>query len=67
MIDFVLTGMDKRMHTSMVLIDLQEAFDTLENGVLLEKMKYFGFRTPVINWFESLKQKFLVFIGNVFF
>ena len=51
----------------MILVDLLEAFDTLENGVLLEKMKYFGFRTPVINWFESLKQKFLVFIGNVFF
>ena len=51
--DFVATGMDKKMDTSMILIDLQKAFDTLGHGVLLEKMKYFGFRTSVINWFES--------------
>ena len=41
LIDFVLTGMDKQMHTSMILVDLQKAFDTLDHGVLLEKMKYF--------------------------
>ena len=32
------------MHTGMILVDLQKAFDTLDHGVLLEKMKYFGFR-----------------------
>ena len=53
LIDFVATGMDKQMHTSMILVDLQKAFDTLGHGVLLEKMKYFGFRAPVIKWFES--------------
>ena len=41
LIDFVLTGMDKQMHTNMILVDLQKAFDTLDHGVLLEKMKYF--------------------------
>ena len=25
--DFVLTGMDKQMHTGMILVDLQKAFD----------------------------------------
>ena len=50
----------------MILVDLLEAFDTLDHGVLLKKMKYFGFRTSVINCFESLKQKFLFCIGNVF-
>ena len=51
--DFVLTGINKQMHTGMILEDLQRAFDTLDHGILLEKMKYFGFRTSVIKWFES--------------
>ena len=60
--DFVTTGMDKQMHTGIILVDLQKAFDTLDHGVLLEKMKYFGFRTFVIKWVESYlsNRKFLV-------
>ena len=67
-IHFVATGMDKQMHTGMILIDLQKAFDTLDHGVILEKMKYFGFRESVIKWFESYlsNRKFLVCIDNVF-
>ena len=37
---FVATGVDKQMHTGMILVDLQKAFDTLDHEVLLEKMKY---------------------------
>ena len=48
LIDFVATGMDKQMDTSMILVDLQKAFDTLDHEVLLEKIKYFGFRASVI-------------------
>ena len=36
--DFILTGIDKQMHTGMVLVDLQKEFDTLDHGVLVEKM-----------------------------
>ena len=53
LIDSVIPVMDEQMHTCMILVDLQKAFDTLDHGVLLEKMKYFGFRTSVIKWFES--------------
>ena len=54
-------------HTGMILADLQKAFDTLDHGVLLEKIKNFGFPRFVINWVESyLKQKILVCIGNAF-
>ena len=51
--DFVSTGMDKQMYAGMILVDLQKAFGTLGHGVLLEKKKYFGYRTSVIKWFES--------------
>ena len=60
--DFVATGIDKQMHTGMILVDLQKAFDTLDHGVLFKKMKHFGFQTSVINWFETYlsNRKFLV-------
>ena len=45
--------MDNQMHSVMILVDLQKAFDTLDHCVLLEKMKYFGFQIAVIEWFES--------------
>ena len=57
LIDFALTGMNRQIHTAMILVDLQKAFDTLEHGVLLEKMKYFGFRTSVIKCFSPIFQK----------
>ena len=66
--DFISTDMDKPMHTGMILVDLQKAFDTLEHGVLLEKMKYLSFRTSLIKRFESYlsNKTFLVCIDNVF-
>ena len=35
--DYIINGMDKGLHTGMILIDLQKAFDTLDYDVLLEK------------------------------
>ena len=45
LIDFIATGMDKQMHTGMILGDLQKAFDTLtlDHGVLLQKKEIFWF------------------------
>ena len=57
------------MHTSMILVDLQKVFDTLYQGLLFEKLKYFGFCASLIKWFESYlsNKKFLIFVDNVFF
>ena len=38
LIDFVLTGMHNQMHAVVILVDLDKAFDTLDHGVLLEKI-----------------------------
>ena len=37
LVDIVATGMDKQMHTGIILVDFQKAFDTLDHGVFLEK------------------------------
>ena len=50
----------------MILVDLQKAFDTLDYAVLLQKMKYFGFRTSETKWFESyLSNKKFSFSSNM--
>ena len=36
--EFFATDMDKQMHTGMILVDLQKAFDTLDHEVFLEKI-----------------------------
>ena len=52
----------------MILVDFQKEFDTLDHGVLLEKMKRFSFWESVIKWFESYlsNRTFLVCIDNIF-
>ena len=68
LIDIVVTCLDKQMHSGMILVDLQKAFDTLDHEVLLEKIKYSGFWASVIKWFESYlsNRKLLVYIDHVF-
>ena len=41
LVDIVPTGIDKQMHTGMVLVDLQKVFDTLDHKVLLEENEIF--------------------------
>ena len=36
----------------MILIDLQNAFDTIDHQILIKKMKYLGFSKTLISWFK---------------
>ena len=60
--------MNNGLHTGMILIDLQKAFDTLDHDILLEKMECMGFKKPVIKWFKSYLsyRKFFVSLEGVF-
>ena len=49
----ILTGFESKKNTGMILIDLQKAFDTLDHGILIKKLKYFGFSTKTTAWFSS--------------
>ena len=59
---------DKGMITSMILIDLKKAFDTIGHDCLLQKLYAIGFSKRTINWFKSYlsNRSFLVNLGNYF-
>ena len=38
----------------MVLVDLQKVFDTADQQILLQKMKYLGFTNNTITWFNHI-------------
>ena len=54
--------------TSMILTDLQKAFDTIDHDALLQKLFAIGLSKHTVNWFQSyLSNKlFLVNLGNNF-
>ena len=66
--NMILTGVEKKKHTGMILIDLQKAFDTLDHEILLQKMKCIGFSDKVTKWFHSYLtgRAFFVSIENVY-
>ena len=48
-----MTGFDSGLLTRMILIDLQKAFDTINNYILLKKMASLAFSNHSIKWFQS--------------
>ena len=51
--DKILKGFDEGLLTGMILIDLQKAFDTIDHGVLCEKLVSLRFTDKTILWFKS--------------
>ena len=53
----------------MIFIDLQKAFDTIDNNVLLKKMSCLRFAESTIAWYKSYltNRCFIVNFGNDFF
>ena len=62
----ILKGFDNGIFTGMILIDIQKAFDTMDDNILLQKLKAIGFCVDTVNWFRSYltDQAFLVRIEN---
>ena len=54
--------------TGIILIDLQNAFDTIDHDVLLKKIYAIGFLKHTVNWFKSYlsSRSFLVNLANNF-
>ena len=66
--DRFLEGCDRGLHTGMILIDLQKAFDTINYDILLEKMELMNFSLETICWFKSYlsNRSFIVNVDSTF-
>ena len=64
--DGVPRGFETGMFTGMILIDLQKAFDTIDNEIFLDKMVCLCFSDSTISWFKSYLQSrsFSINIGK---
>ena len=56
------------MYTGMILIDLQKAFDTKNQKILLDKLLPVAFSKNTISWYESYlaERHFAVEVANRF-
>ena len=64
--DKILKGFDDGLVTGMVLIDLQKAFDTINQDIILKKLSIMGFSGHTVKWFQSYlsNRKFTVNLEN---
>lgn len=51
--DYLRSEMDKGNMVGMVLLDLQKAFDTVDHGILLMKLRAIGLAESSVSWFSS--------------
>ena len=51
--DFIIFQMDQCHFVGMVLLDLLNAFDTVDHGILLIKLETFGLGQDVSRWLLS--------------
>ena len=49
----IATDFESGLHTGTILIDLQNAFDTINHEILINKMEFLGFSKDVILWIKS--------------
>ena len=66
--DKILKGFDQGLMTGTILIDLQKAFDTFNDDILLQKLYPIGFSKHSVNWSQSylINITFLANLGNAF-
>lgn len=64
LLESILTGINSKLHSGVLFIDLQKAFDCIDHVVLLGKLQAYGVCETEYSWFRSYlsdrKQRFLV-------
>ena len=51
--DTILEAIDNRKLTAVVYLDMSKAFDSINHGILLRKLKTIGLAPSAISWFNS--------------
>ena len=51
--DEVLGNMDKGLVNGVILLDIKKAFDTVNHGIMLRKLKTIGVTRTALAWFDS--------------
>ena len=51
--DIILSGIDKKKTTAVVLLDMSKAFDSVNHGILLNKLLDVSVSDSALRWFES--------------
>ena len=51
--DRIVKELDMGNHPLTVFMDLSKAFDTLDHGILLDKLSFYGIRGVALTWFQS--------------
>lgn len=52
-LDDALTSINSDKLTSLTLLDMSKAFDSLNTELLINKLKYYGINDNILTWFES--------------
>ena len=56
-VEAISKGVDNKEYAVGVFIDLKKAFDTIDHGILLEKMERYGVRGVANDWLKSYLYK----------
>ena len=52
-INGIVKGLENKVNSACVLLDLSKAFDTIEHKIMLQKLETYGIRGNALTWFHS--------------